>query len=1110
MASAAVAGGAVALTLEQAIRTADPAVLVVEPRLLRRIIRHRHRLGRLGLQVPHERCLALARSELFALCDPRRLGPAAAALPETVIVMARPVLEPTDPGAAGRALVGLWRGLFHSRVHLAFERRLGAGELTDAVLRERVHRIGQTEFDEIRLVLRQDNLLLPPFDDRHTYVEFAALYLELRHFDDPALARTFPTLANLADVDAVLREDVDAAALLAATRPAGAEDPAARAAAAAPPAAAAPAGRAPAADGSEEDVARAAQVGNLVRAAILTLGAARRSTPEARATARRQLTALAERLADTLDLPAADAPESRADWIAATTDTLVDLADTAAGHGEPRLTIEARLLHDLQKACTEHDVRTVDAVGWALSLGRRRIVRSLPALRVVRIARHLRSAEAKLARIYLPDAERARLAALVHALRYRADSNVRASLAPRLERVLDEVGLVPRNVPEQVARRKLTAELLDQVVAGGAFGLTHLRDAISRNDLKLPRLTPRALLFGDQLLAADRLLADELDGVYRRGEVYLRVLQKVSSVAFGTRLGRRATRFAILPLGAAFVLLEGLQHLVGPLVRHLAHHRVHLLTRWSFAATALALFLLLHSTACRRGALALGRGARLVLATVGVRVPLWVWRSAPVRLVRESRPVRILGQYAFKPGLLAAPALWLGGRLGLGRAGALVAAGVVFCALNAALNSRLGRLAEEAVSDALNRTLHHLRAHVLPGLLALVLGAFRSLVDALERALYAVDEWLRFRQGERALAKVGKGLFGVVWFAVTYVLRIYVNLLIEPQVNPIKHFPVVTVSHKIILPMSPTLLAVFRAPLMPLGPVVANAVGATTVVLLPGVFGFLVWEFKENWQLYRGDPRRPLKPVRVGHHGESMGALLRPGFHSGTVPKLYAKLRRAAARGDGSAGKHHEAVHHCAEAVKQFVEREWVGLLKTTPRWRHGAVSVGAVELGSNRVRVELRAPGVGPASAWLVFEEQSGWILASLARAPSWIDALDAEGRAVLEAALGGLYARADVQLVREQIEAELGADVPYDIADEGLVVWPGPGYGTEVVYDLGARATMRPAVRGEPPARPPAELAAARVRFARELVSWEAWVAVWEDPAGAPLCGGRPLLRP
>ena len=58
--------------------------------------------------------------------------------------------------------------------------RLGDAAALNALC-QRIHRIGETEFDEIRLVLRQDELLLPPHDDRETYVEFAALWLELRN-----------------------------------------------------------------------------------------------------------------------------------------------------------------------------------------------------------------------------------------------------------------------------------------------------------------------------------------------------------------------------------------------------------------------------------------------------------------------------------------------------------------------------------------------------------------------------------------------------------------------------------------------------------------------------------------------------------------------------------------------------------------------------------------------------------------------------------------------------------------------------------------------------------------------------------------------------------------
>ena len=121
------------------------------------------------------------------------------------------------------------------------------------------------------------------------------------------------------------------------------------------------------------------------------------------------------------------------------------------------------------------------------------------------------------------------------------------------------------------------------------------------------------------------------------------------------------------------------------------------------------------------------------------------------------------------------------------------------------------------------------------------------------------------------------------------------TLLIEPQVNPIKHFPVVTVSHKIMLPFSLHLTGLFAAPLAPLGPLLANTIAGTTVFLLPGVFGFLVWELKENWRLYAANRPRYLRPMPIGSHGETLLRLLRPGIHSGTVPRLFAKLRQGGA-----------------------------------------------------------------------------------------------------------------------------------------------------------------------------------------------------------------------
>ena len=143
------------------------------------------------------------------------------------------------------------------------------------------------------------------------------------------------------------------------------------------------------------------------------------------------------------------------------------------------------------------------------------------------------------------------------------------------------------------------------------------------------------------------------------------------------------------------------------------------------------------------------------------------------------------------------------------------------------------------------------------------------------------DEWLRFRVGQGRLTFGAKALLGVGWFFVVYAIRFVVTLLIEPQVNPVKHFPVVTVSHKIILPMSPQLLAILRTVV----PHAAEGITGVTVLLLPGIFGFLVWELKENWRLYEANRRPDLEPVVVGHHGETMARLLRPGFHSGDDPQ---------------------------------------------------------------------------------------------------------------------------------------------------------------------------------------------------------------------------------
>ena len=93
------------------------------------------------------------------------------------------------------------------------------------------------------------------------------------------------------------------------------------------------------------------------------------------------------------------------------------------------------------------------------------------------------------------------------------------------------------------------------------------------------------------------------------------------------------------------------------------------------------------------------------------------------------------------------------------------------------------------------------------------------------------------------------------------------TLLIEPQVNPIKHFPVVTVSHKLILPFLPHLTYV----LVNLNVMDRYQAGLTATVIvtsIPGIFGFLAWELKENWASLC---RQPASDAQAGDHPAATG-----------------------------------------------------------------------------------------------------------------------------------------------------------------------------------------------------------------------------------------------
>jgi hypothetical protein len=856
--------------------------------------------------------------------------------------------------------------------------------------------------------------------------------------------------------------------------------------------------QATAADGVQNDV-RAALLRMRVYRASGAPGAARDNLSAVYADALKDLDQLTARLKAALHLDDSLARQWRA-W-------LVALLENAANGW---WNAEGRLLYDLQKVCVYHEreIYSVNVMDYVIDMGRRPLRRPQPGQRLVLTLKSLRSALRRTARVRISPHGRSELRRLLRAAIEDAEARVREFLCPGVASALEDGGLHPATATETVAHAKLTEELLDEIVDNGYLTFGALRDAVSRNQMKLNDLSSRAdYTRGDQLLQIDRKLEDNLDYVYRRGEIYLRTFHRMSSLFFATRVGRFLTRFLILPFGGAFLVLEFLDHSVGlllnkfvlrqefdPVTKKAIHHAIF--NRWWLLVLfGLFLFGLIHAPAFRR-AIANGfrrffRGVRLVVYDA----PRWVLTRPAVQAVLNSQFARLFLRYIFKPLAFAAFVyIFLPNTVSDSKK-MLTLAGV-FLVVNILLNSQAGRALEQAVLHSLRTTLARFTWDVLAAIVRGIVQVFQSLLEAVDRLLYAVDELLRFRAGQKRTTVAIKAILGFFWFYVAYITRFVINLLIEPQINPIKHFPVVTVSHKMILPTTPYIAGALRR----VG-IEANrawfAAGCITLCT-PGIFGFLAWEFKENWKLYRANRSKNLKPVRVGSHGETVATFLRPGLHSGTVPKIYHKLRKVQLRSDapiGATNKHLDAAHHVEAALVAFFTREFLAQLNRHPLFRQAPVALGHVHLATTLIRVELKRESSQPLV--LAFEQRAGWIIAAIEEM-GWAAQLPAAQSRQLAAALLGLYKLAGVDLIHEQLQALFPAGSRFDFRRNDLIVWPDAGFAMEGAYDLTAdgRLTPRfaePGVAGELPALRPEQ-----VLFRKAQVPREGWIELWETDAG------------
>ena len=992
------------------LRDVEPALLFVPRLTLRRIIRRHNELPLSGFQTPHEHYYWIDAADLRAL--PPIPGLDMTRVPPTrVLLMPRPEPEEFARHGPRRMLVEGWRWLFRAAVERDVQLRLT--DVKPAVI--------WNDFDaasrnEIHQVLETEDVLLHPGDEREAFAEFVALWSQQKYFHPDRLAIFFPGLSSPDAVIRIFRGLTDLDSLYQKTRPAASPSPSVLS----EEDLSAPEARLPTRPVAElQDTAEIRAIetgrrGNDVRAAILLRRAGRMADAE------KQLDRLIARLCSALHL---GAPKP-AEWLSA----LRPLLEPAAEGVWPPA---GRLLYELQKACidVERKVYSSNLLEWVATLGRKPIKRLLDKPSKVNILRRLKAAGRLADKAILTTQQRQKLQHVLDQAVHSVEAGIRTEFRPILLGVLEEVGLHPANQVERVARDKIVEELLDVICARGFLLMGDVRDALSRNQLKLPDVESfKDLAHGDGVIRTNRLLAKRLDGVYRRGEIYLRMMQAFSALAFGTPLGRFITRYIALPFGGSFIVLKGVEHFVH-IIWGWITHRTAVITAVSEVTGSPAFAVLQHPPATLLTNLStiisLGVFLLLIINVPSFRrkaltsvyllfwhIPRTIIHSPVVCYLFDNRITCFIRRYLVTPALvgsLAGIIVYLYGMDGESSVGT----GLIVCLLSGILfRSPFGQGIEEQINDVLAHLWQVISVNFVVGLITLIWQIFHTIFETIERSIYTVDEALRFREGDSRVTFLFKLIFGVFWHCFSYIFRFAWSLLVEPQINPIKHFPVVTVSHKLLIPLIPDLAKTFD---------VSQEIVFGVVAGIPGIFGFLTWELKENWKLFRANRAPKLGSVAVGSHGENIRRLLRPGLHSGVAPKLYTKLRHAENLGNTrKAARLMHNLGHVVEAVQTFFERELIERLRSSKRWAGLSLHISHITIATNRLRAQLAV------QSWaepliVEIDERNGWLIAGVIK-PGWLEHLSSAQTAAFADALTGLYKFSGVDIVREQAALILG----------------------------------------------------------------------------------------
>lgn len=700
----------------------------------------------------------------------------------------------------------------------------------------------------------------------------------------------------------------------------------------------------------------------------------------------------------------------------------------------------AALLKTLQRSYLDKERRfsMTRPLRWLLSLGRESIEQPLEHYGLVRCMHYLQSSLKKLAHLPLPDEKRQRWEHPLYEARHALEEKIRQQFRPAMLAAMQEAGFVPTRQRDQVAQLKICEELLDRVVSSGRFSFSDVRDVISRNDLRLQDPSWRELLTRDVLLRLDQQFEERFNEIYRESEVYLRVLQRISNMSFGTGLGRFLVKYFLLPFGGSATVLVFLASMIEAVYKYaLKKPEYHSPLKETFPIVVLGIViaLVIHTETGRDIFRRILQGIMDMLRGLFIHAPHWVIERPAIQFLLRHPKAALFYRFVLVP-LLVAIVLFgvLLGILGLLTFPVTWQELTLLFVLSTALSymfftTATGRAIWDQMAFHLLAFWQQVKDRWVIGLFHWTLDLFRMLLNTLDYIVYRGDDLLRFHPGESKHMVSIKAVGQAVWSSITYTVRLIANLFVEPQVNPIKHFPVVTVSHKMISAATAGLIPWMVA--QHYSTVMITLASAAFQLALPGLCGFLVWEFKENWKLFRANHETTPQPALVGSHGETMDAMLRRGFHSGTLPKLYEKLnayiqQEYLAHDRSQRRNVREKLHHIEESLMAFVERELLATLRQHSALHHKYPQMGQElpRISSNHIDLFFWIQAEEPKQRYLWrlrIELEGGWLVGAVheLEAPThpkcqWLRS----ERELIDEALEVFFQKSGVRLVRKKLE--------------------------------------------------------------------------------------------